>query len=203
MSTVAKILLSPREYLERERRAEFRSEFCRGEMFAMSGGSWEHALVKDNLAGEARNQLKDGPCRVVTSDLRVKVDASGLYAYPDVVFVCDAPQFEDDMADTLLNPRAIVDVLSESTEKYDRGLKFANYRQVPSLKEYVLVSQDRFLVERYLRQDDGTWVLSEFADPAQTFAFSSIGVRIPLGEIYRGVQFPEDAARPKPGERPV
>src|SRR6516165_948756 len=117
MVAVPKTKLTPAEYLARERKAEFKSEFYRGEMFAMAGASEEHCLVKDNLAGEARHQLKGGPCRVVTSDLRVKVDATGLYTYPDVVIYCDWPRFEDDVFDTLLNPRVIVEVLSDSTEK--------------------------------------------------------------------------------------
>src|SRR6516164_9839252 len=118
MSTVAKRLLTSEEYLARERKADYRSEFYRGEMFALAGASWEHTLIKDNLAREAGNQLKTGPCRVVTSDLRVKVSATGLYTYPDVVIVCDEPQFEDQVMDTLLNPRILVEVLSDSTEKY-------------------------------------------------------------------------------------
>ncbi|HEY3965623.1 MAG TPA: Uma2 family endonuclease [Planctomycetaceae bacterium] len=194
MSIVAKSLLSPQEYLDRERRAPSRSEFYRGEMFAMSGASWEHTLIKDNLSREAGNQLKGGPCQVVTSDLRVKVDASGLYTYPDLVMVCDPPQFEDDVLDTLLNPRIIVEVLSESTEKYDRGSKFENYRKLSSLKEYVLVSQDRPLIERYVRQDDATWVLTAFSDPTQTFAFGTVVVLVPLAEIYRGVTFADGTA---------
>jgi Uma2 family endonuclease len=195
MSTVPTQLLTPQEYLARERAADFRSEFYAGEMFAMAGASWKHTLIKDNLAREAGNQLKDGPCRVVTSDLRVKVDATGLYTYPNVVVVCDEPQFEDTVQDTLLNPRTIVEVLSDSTEKYDRGAKFGHYRQLPSVQEYVLVAQDRTLVERYLRQADGTWVLTAYSDPAQTFVFESIPVRIPLADIYRGVEFPEMPGR--------
>ena len=195
MSTVMKPLLSPQEYLARERRAEWRSEFYRGEMFAMAGASWEHTLIKDNLAGEARNRLKGGPCHVVTSDLRVKVSATGLYTYPDVVIVCDEPQFEDQVQDTLLNPRVIVEVLSDSTEKYDRGTKFAHYRQLPSVQEYVLVAQDRPLVERYVRQADDTWVLTAFNELTETFDFGSIAAPIPLAEIYRGVQFPETPSR--------
>ncbi len=191
MSTVAKCLLSPQEYLVRERLADFRSEFYRGEMFAMAGASWEHTLVKDNMAREVGNQLKGGPCRVLTSDLRVKVDATGLYTYPDIIVVCDEPRFEDEVLDTLLNPRTIVEVLSESTEKYDRGIKFGHYRQLPSVQEYVLVAQDRPLVERYVRQADGTWVLTVFSDLTQTFVFGSIPVQIALADIYRGVEFPE------------
>ena len=175
----------------RERLAEYRSEYFNGEMFAMAGASWEHTLAKDNLAREAGNQLKDGPCKVVTSDLRVKIPRTGLYTYPDIAIVCEKPQFEDDVFDTLLNPKAVVEILSDSTEKYDRGKKFGHYRQLPSLQEYVLVAQDRPLVERYVRQPDNTWVLTEFNDLTQTFAFGTLPVRIALAEIYRGVEFPQ------------
>jgi Uma2 family endonuclease len=195
MSTVPKRLLSPQEYLAQERLADFRSEFYGGEMFAMAGASWEHTLIKDNMAGEARNQLKSRPCHVLTSDLRVKITATGLYTYPDIVVVCDEPQFEDDKFDTLLNPRTLVEVLSDSTEKYDRGLKFGHYRQLPSVQEYVLVAQDRPLVERYVRQADNSWVLTVFSELAQTFAFGAIPVHIALADIYRGVAFPETPNR--------
>jgi Uma2 family endonuclease len=184
-------LLSPQEYLARERQADFRNEFYRGEMFAMAGASWEHTLIKDNLALEAGTQLKNGPCRVATSDLRVKVHATGLYTYPDLVIVCDQPQFEDKVLDTLLNPRIIVEVLSDSTEKYDRGTKFRHYRQLPSLQEYVLVSQDQPLVERFVRQPDDSWLLTAFSQMTQTFAFGTVPVQIPLADLYRGVKFPE------------
>lgn len=173
----------------RERAAEFRSEFYRGEMFAMAGTSWEHTLIKDNLARHAGNQLENGPCRVVTSDLRVKVSASGLYTYPDIAIVCEPPQFEDKVMDTLLNPSAIVEVLSDSTEKYDRGIKFGHYRQVPSIREYVLVAQDRPLVERYVRQADDTWVLTAYSEMTQIFEFATIKARIALADIYRRVLF--------------
>jgi Uma2 family endonuclease len=191
MSTAVKRLLSPQEYLAIERQAEIRSEFYRGEMFAMSGASWEHTLIKDNLARAAGNQLEDGPCRVVTSDLRVKIDATGLYTYPDITIVCDEPEFEDNVFDTLLNPRVIVEVLSDSTEKYDRGRKFAHYRQLPSVQEYVLVAQNAPLVERYVRQTDESWLLTAFSEMTQTFSFGTIPVKVPLTEIYRGVKFPE------------
>src|SRR5438874_6463918 len=112
MSTASKRLLSPEEYLARERAAEFRSEYYRGEMFAMAGASWEHTLIKDNLAREAGNQLKGGPCRALTSDLRVKITITGLYCYPDMVVVCEEPQFENDEFDTLLNPQVVTEILS-------------------------------------------------------------------------------------------
>lgn len=189
MSTAPKRLLTPQEYLAKERAADFRSEFYRGEVFAMAGATWEHTLVKDNIAGEARNQLKEGPCKVLTSDMRVKITATGLYTYPDIVIVCEEPQFEDNVFDTVLNPRTIVEVL------YDRGLKFGHYRQVPTIQEYVLVAQDRPLLERYVRQPDNSWLLTEFKDMTQSFAFGSIPVQIPLAEIYRGVKFPENPSQ--------
>ncbi len=195
MSTAPKTLLSPQEYLARERAADFRSEYYRGEMFAMAGASLAHTIIKDNFAREAGNQLKDGPCRVVTSDLRVKVSATGLYTYPDVVIFCEDALFEDKVMDTLLNPRVVVEVLSDSTEKYDRGVKFAHYRQLPSVQEYVLIAQDRPLVERYVRQPDGSWLLTAFTERSQVLAFASISVQVALSEIYRDVQFPETTAR--------
>jgi Uma2 family endonuclease len=192
MSTVPKRLLSPQEYLDQERVAEFRSEYYRGETFAMAGASWEHTVVKDNMAREAGNQLKGGPCVALTTDLRVLVNASGLYTYPDIVVVCDEPQFEDGVRDTLLNPRAIVEVLSKSTENYDRGAKFGHYKQMLTLQEYVLVAQNQPHLERHVRQADGTWAVTDFSELTQTFAFASVPVQIPLAEIYRGVAFPGD-----------
>jgi Uma2 family endonuclease len=191
MSSVLKRRLSPEEYLAQERRAEFKSEYLRGEVFAMAGASYEHTLAKDNLARETGNQLKNGPCRVLTSDMRVKIEATGLYTYPDIAIVCDEPQFEDKVFDTLLNPRTLVEVLSDSTEKYDRGAKFAHYRQIPTLQEYVLVARDQALVERYVRQPDASWLLTVFEGLSQTFAFASVPARIALADIYSGVTFPE------------
>jgi Uma2 family endonuclease len=194
MSTVRKSFVTPEEYLAQERLADFKSEYLRGEVFAMAGASWEHTLVKDNLARETGYQLKNGPCHVLTSDMRVRVDATGLYTYPDIAIVCDEPQFDDEVLDTLLNSRALVEVLSDSTERYDRGAKFGHYRQIPSLQEFVLVAQDQPLVERYFRQPDNSWLLTVFSEPSGEFAFASIPVRVPLSEIYRGVKFPEKPA---------
>ncbi|HEX3314037.1 MAG TPA: Uma2 family endonuclease [Gemmataceae bacterium] len=188
MSTAPTRRITPQEYLAIERAAETRSEYDAGEMFAMSGASWHHNLVKDNLAREIGQQLKEGPCRVVTSDLRVKVDATGLYTYPDIVVVCDEPHFEDDVHDTLLNPRVVIEVLSDSTEKYDRGKKFGHYQRVASLQEYVLVAQDEPVVERYERQPTG-WLLTTVRGLDAEFAFASIAATVSLREIYRGVTF--------------
>jgi Uma2 family endonuclease len=195
MSTTSKRLLSPQEYLAQERRAAFRSEYLRGEVFAMAGASYEHTLIKDNLARETGNQLKNGPCRVLTSDMRVKVNATGLYTYPDLVIVCDPPEFEDTDVDTLINPRVVVEILSDSTEGYDRGAKFAHYRQIPSLQEYVLIAQDRPLVERYVRQPDNGWLMTEVAALSETFLFASVPARILLTDIYAGVELLQNPGR--------
>jgi Uma2 family endonuclease len=195
MSAIPKTLLSPDQYLAQERLAKFKSEYYRGEVFAMAGASYAHTLIKDSLARKAGNQLEDGPCRVLTSDIRVKVHATGLYTYPDIVVLCDPPEFEDDHFDTLLNPRIIVEVLSDSTEKYDRGDKFRQFRDIPSLKEYVLVSQNSALIERYVRQTNDDWLLTTFDNLSATFEFASVPGRIPLSEVYRGVSFQEDSGR--------
>lgn len=197
MSTAAKKLLTPQEYLTQERQAGFRSEFYRGETFAMSGASWNHARIKDNIARAAANQLEDSPCQIVTSDLRVKVEATGLYTYPDVIVVCEEPQFEDEVFDTLTNPRVIVEVLSPSTESYDRGIKFGHYRQLASVKEFILVAQDRPSVERFVRQADGSWLLTTYGDLSQAFVFGTIDAQIPLAEIYRSVHFSSSGDAPK------
>jgi Uma2 family endonuclease len=147
--------LTEAEYLEIERTAEWKSEFFNGEMFAMAGATPEHVLIAGNVAAELRLQLRGRPCRVYPVDLRVKVSDTGLYTYPDVVVVCGEPRFDELRGDTLLNPTLIVEVLSSSTEAYDRGDKFAHYRRLDSLQEYVLVAQDRCRIERFLRQKEG------------------------------------------------
>jgi len=191
MSTVPKRRITPQEYLTIERAAPYRSEFYDGEMFAMAGATEQHSLAKDNFAREAGNALKDGPCRVVTSDMRVKISPKGLYVYPDVVIYCGEAEFEDNVRDTLLNPQIIVEVLSDSTEGYDRGNKFKSYRKLPSLREYILISQSGPSVERHVPQEGSkSWLMTPFDGLEAVFSFASIPVQIPLAEIYRGVQFP-------------
>jgi Uma2 family endonuclease len=140
MSLQAKQRLTPEEYLARERQVDTKSEFYDGELFAKAGASRSHNLIVGNVTGELRAQLRGRPCEVYPADMRVKVSETGLYAYPDVVVVCGEPRFEDEHLDTLLNPTVIVDVLSPSTEAYDRGEKFAQYRKLASLREYVLIA---------------------------------------------------------------
>jgi Uma2 family endonuclease len=195
MSAAPKTKLTPAEYLAIERKAEFKSEYYRGEMFAMAGASRQHCFVKDNIVGELHQQLKSTACRSLSSDMRVKVNPTGLYTYPDIAIICGEPEFEDKQVDTLLNPRSIIEILSDSTEKYDRGTKFEHYRQIPSLLEYVLVSQERPLVERFVRQADGSWNVTEFSGLDATLEFTSVPSKVALAEIYRGVEFPEPKLR--------
>lgn len=150
MSSYAKQRCSAQEYLELERRAATKSEFFAGEIFAMTGASRDHNLIVANLVRELTLELKGRPCETYPSDMRVKVNATGLYTYPDLAVVCGPPQFDDEQKDTLLNPTLIVEVLSISTEAYGRGKKFAHYRKIGSLAEVLLVSQDKPHVDRYV-----------------------------------------------------
>ncbi|TVS18966.1 MAG: Uma2 family endonuclease [Planctomycetaceae bacterium] len=189
MSAVPKSFLTPEEYLARERRAETKSEYLRGEMFAMSGASREHNLIAGNVFAELREQLRQRPCEVYQADMRVKVSPTGLYTYPDVTVACGEPQFEDAEVDTLLNPTVLVEVLSPSTADYDRGGKWTHYRRLASFQEYILVSQDRPLVEHYVRQDSDQWLLTEQRGLEDMLVLPSIGCQIPLAEIYLKIRF--------------
>ncbi len=189
MSTAPQPHITPQEYLERERRAETKSQYFQGEIFAMTGASREHNLIAVNLSAELRQQLRDRPCEVYQSDMRVKVGPSGLYTYPDVTVVCGEPEFEDAELDTLLNPNVLFEVLSPSTADYDRGGKFTQYRHLPSLQEYVLISQDRPWVEHFVRQPQNQWVLTETESLDDTLVLPSIDCELPLAEIYLKVHF--------------
>jgi Uma2 family endonuclease len=195
MSTATRVRYTPQEYLSLERKSLTKHEYHDGEISAMAGTTREHSLIGGNLARAIGNQFEDRPCEVHTSDLRVSVSEPGVYTYPDVVAVCGEPRFLDNELDTLLNPTVIAEVLSESTEAYDRGAKFRNYRRIPSLREYVLVAQDRMSVERYTRQGDD-WIFSELTEPDQALRLESIGCDVPLKAIYSKVQFPLAEAPP-------
>jgi len=194
--------LTEAEYLEIERRAEFKSEFLDGEMFAMSGGTYSHSLIACNLIRAIGNQLKGSPCVILNSDMRVKVQASGLYTYPDVSVACGEKQVEDEHDDVLLNPTVVVEVLSDSREAYDRGKKFEMYRQIPSLREYLLVSQYKPLIEQFIRQTGEEWLLRAAAGLESKVSLPSVGVTIELAEVYNNIQFVPDSRPPeKPGSR--
>ena len=175
------------EYLVRERAAEYRSEYLDGYVRAMTGASRPHNLMTVNVSGELRQQLRRRPCEVYATDMRVKVATAGLYTYPDVVVVCGRPVFEDAQTDTLLNPIVIVEVLSPSTEAYDRGEKFAHYGRMDSLREYVLVAQDRVRVEHYLRKRK-RWILTALGEPDALLELPSIGCTLGLRDIYERIE---------------
>ncbi len=175
---------APDEYLALERISEMKNEYLDGEIFAMTGASETHNLMTLNIAGELRQQMKGRPCKVYSNDMRVRVNATGLYTYPDVIALCEEARFEDEFMDTLINPTVIFEVLSRSTEAYDRGDKFAHYRKVESLKEYLLVSQNKCFIEHYIRQPGAHWLLSEIEGVEGTVGLPSITCKLALAEVY-------------------
>lgn len=192
-----RITYTPAEYLALEREAETKHELVEGEIFAMAGATAALNQLTFNLAGELRAALAGGPCRGYSSDQRVRVPETNLYTYPDLTIVCGEPEFDPNDSDTLVNPTLIVEVLSPSTEAWDRGGKFAHYRRIPSLQEYLLVSQDRPLLERYLRQGPAgdEWLLTAVSSLEGVLTLGSIPVKLALSEIYARVSLPEHPSR--------
>jgi Uma2 family endonuclease len=180
--------LTEEEYLALERAAESKSEFLNGETFAMSGVSMQHARIERNLLTELTSLLSERDCEAFPSNLRVKVGASGGYFYPDVSVVCGEPMLADHFQDILLNPIVIVEVLSPSTEKYDRGLKFQHYVDIASLKDYILIEQGKTLIEHYTRRGDGLWDFRFYRNMEEELKILSIGVAIHLHKIYERVK---------------
>ena len=189
MTTRPHARLTPEEYLHIERAAEWKSEYIDGEMFPIAGASLRHVLIMTNLIRELSSVLREGPCTVYGADLRVATDRLRHYTYPDVVVVCDPVEFVDEHLDTLTNPNVIAEVLSDSTEKYDRGAKFERYRAVPTISEYLLVSQDRVHVELYTRQPDGGWFLREWNHSDAEIDLLSLHCRLKIAEVYAKVNF--------------
>lgn len=181
--------LTPEEYLAVERQNEHKSEYLDGEMVAMTGASRRHSIIALNIAAEIHGQLKGRPCEGYISEMRVSIPNRG-YVYPDVVVVCGEPQLEDKYFDTLLNPTVIVEILSESTERYDRTKKFALYRTIESLVEYVLVAQEEYIVEQYTKQPDGRWVLSDHRSLEDVLELASVQCTLALREVYDKVSLP-------------
>ena len=198
MSTSALKRLSLDEYIAHERQATEKSQFFDGELFAMAGGSHNHSLIGSNLVGESRNVLKPRDCQVHGSDMRV-VCPSGLGTYPDCLIVCGPPEFADTQNDTLTNPTIIFEVLSPSTESFDRGGKFGHYQSLPSLREYVLVSQDRMRIEHFVRQPQADqWLLTVIEGIDADLVLPTIEIRLSLAEIYAKVSFEESERTPGP-----
>ena len=185
---------TPKEYLALERGCAERHEYFAGEVFAMGGASERHNLIVINVTRELSLQLKGRPCRTYASDMRVKVAPTGLYTYPDIVVVCGEARFDDVQRDTLLNPTLLIEVLSQSTEAYDRGEKFEHYRKLDSLAAYLLISQDKVHVDHYVRQPDQRWLLSETDALDQTVRLPAIDCELAVAEIYDKV----DLSTPAP-----
>lgn len=182
--------VSLEEYLELERSSEEKHELLDGEVYAMGGASLRHNLVVTNLVAELRQKLRDSPCKVFPSDLRVQVQENRHYTYPDVTVVCDEPEFSSSGSEILTNPTVVFEVLSDSTEAYDRGAKFEGYRHIPSLVEVLFVAQDRAAVELHARQPDGDWLTTYLDDPGDTLVLSALGCELSVAEIYHKVGLP-------------
>jgi Uma2 family endonuclease len=187
MSTLSRRFVSPEEYLEIERKAVDKSEYFKGEMFAMSGASRWHDRIATMLTFLLEQHLTGKPCETFSAGMRVLAIPSGLYTYPDLSVVFYEPQFADPHVDTLTNPTLLVEILSPSTEDYDRGKKAKLYRAIPSLQELLFIAQDSYEVELYRRQTDGTWSLIEAKGLESEIALTSIGYTLSLRELYRKV----------------
>lgn len=179
-----KAFLTPAEYLEIERKADYKSEYFNGEMFAMAGADRLHNLIVSNLIRCVGNQLRARDCNVYPSDMRVKIAKLIKYTYPDIAITCGTENFEDDHVDTLLNPVVIIEILSTSTEAYDRGRKFQHYQFIESLAEYILITPDAVRVEQFARQSDRTWLYSEYQNLEDVVKLESVGCELALEEVY-------------------
>jgi Uma2 family endonuclease len=180
--------MSQEEYLDNERQAEFKHEYYQGEVFAMSGASRNHNKLVSNFIVEIGTRLKGKNCNVYPSDLRVHIPSTTLYTYPDVVITCGKEEFLDEQTDTLLNPEILVEVLSPSTEDYDRGRKFGFYRQILSLKQYILISSDRMNIETFIKEGEH-WVLYEYRNEKDAVKLPSLDKSVNLVDVYEGVEF--------------
>lgn len=193
-----KTLLNEDDYLAFERAAMDRHQYVDGEIFAMAGASKEHYDISSNVVVSLATQLADGPCRVWDKDVKVRSGPlpksprrpAGLYSYPDIVVVCDEPKFLDEHQDVLLNPLALIEVLSESTEAFDRTLKLARYQKYnPTLKDYILISQDEPLIEHYHRENDGSWKYTIHEGLQAIVKIEAIQCQLKAAEVYRRVKF--------------
>ena len=183
--------VSAEEYLALDRAAEFRSEFLDGEKIAMSGGSMRHARLGASLSGQFYLALQGSACEAFTSDFRVRLSPR-MYTYPDVIVVCGSPMLADECQDILVNPTVIVEVLSPSTENYDRGVKFQHYRSLDSLQDYILIAQDQIRIEQYTRGQVDTWTLRDYQNASEALLIESIGVSVPIASIYERIEFPSE-----------
>lgn len=189
MSTLTVTHVTPEEYLAAERLSETRSEYLDGGVYPMTGGTANHIRIISNIDTQLNNQLDGRPCDVFPIDMKVRLPDSRKFFYPDLVVVCGEVQYHEDRKDIITNPALVIEVLSPSTEAFDRGAKFQAYRTVESLKEYLLVSQGTPLVEQYVRGDDGKWTLTAAAGLESSLTLPSIECTLNLGAVYKRVEF--------------
>lgn len=200
MSTAAVTRYSVADYLALERASEIKHEFYDGEIFAMAGASLPHNKIVGSLIRRIGNLLEGRDCLVLPSDIRVQCP-TGLYTYPDVTVVCGPPELEDDEhQDMLLNPLVLIEVLSPSTEAYDRGRKFGHYKTIESLQEYVVVAQDRAAIDHFARQPDGRWILTSVTQLDESLVLPAVDIEVPATEIYDKVEFPPEETLPEGSE---
>lgn len=188
MTALPKPIYNAEEYLALEKTADYRSQFYDGEIFAMAGASRRHNVAAGNLYANLHFQLRNRPCEIYQNDMRVKVSRD-LYTYPDIVIVCGEPRIEKKHGENLLDPLIIIEVLSPSTEKFDRGEKAQLYRLMPSLEEYVLISQDKMHVEHFVRQKNGGWLLTELSDAGDILELPTIACQVSLSDVYAKIDF--------------
>jgi Uma2 family endonuclease len=185
----ARKLYTPEEYLTLERAAVYKSEYLNGEIYAMSGGTPNHSEIAVSVGSELRTQLKRTPCHVFSSDLKIKTTSSSLFSYPDVSVICGQPQFHDAHQDVVTNPVVIVEVLSDSTEAYDRGRKFFQYRQIDTLMDYILISQKEPYIDHFTKHQDGRWAVTTVVGLSSSLRIASIDCTLLLSEIYDKIVF--------------
>jgi Uma2 family endonuclease len=203
MSTAPLRRFSEEEYLEREELAREKHEFYRGEIFAMPGSSFAHNRIAGAVVARLHGQLRGKPCEVLPSDMRI-TSPSGLFTYPDAVIVRGEPELKKHQGtETLLNPTVIIEVLSNSTERYDRGAKFELYQSIPSLAEYVLIAQDRPHIDHFARQSDGSWRLTSANGIDATMSLPAVGCRLSLAEVYEQISADSVGGEPRLDDRTV
>jgi Uma2 family endonuclease len=180
---------TPEEYLASEEQAQGKSEYVQGRIYALAGGSVNHNRITSSVNAQLHLALQNMPCEAFSSDMRLLVTENGLYTYPDAMIVCGGPEFPPDRNDTVTNPSVIVEVLSPSTQDYDRGQKFESYRSIPTLRDYILIHQDRVYIEHYQRLEAGRWLLTELNDVDSTLVLDSLGVSLSLHRNYQRVDW--------------
>jgi Uma2 family endonuclease len=192
MASHPKQRFTPEEYLELERKAEYKSEYLDGQIYAMAGASPAHCVITPNLTSELVVQLRDKPCQAFSSDMKVRTNYKGLYSYPDLSVVCGEPLFHDDKQDIIINPKVIFEVLSPSTEAFDRGAKFLRYQLINTFTDYVLIAQDEPRGEHFIRQPDGGWLLYIVRSLESRLSIPSIDCIISFAGLYDRIKFPEE-----------